>query len=94
MSVILCKSDDVYEALGKPCSACGKSVKYPFVCWERIIVCGACCGQIRRGLAADLLQVAAVAELQTLYPRATLVRAEGKPDKARLARVFPQLVDA
>lgn len=74
MSVILSGSDDFYRARGKPCSVCEKPLRYPFVIWEQILICAPCCGRIWRGLDADMLQAAAVAELQELYPGSTLER--------------------
>ena len=84
MSVIL------YRAHGKPCAVCEKPLQYPFVHWEQILLCAPCCGRIRRGLVADMIQVAAAAELQKVYPDSTLVRRSVKPDK--IAHLFPQCV--
>ena len=44
------------------CSTCGGNLYFPFVCWEGgddVCICGKCCQQIKDGLMADMIQVAA-----------------------------------
>ena len=51
------------------CSTCGGKLSYPFVCWESgdyVCICGRCCQQIKDGLMADLIQVAATWDMRAL----------------------------
>jgi hypothetical protein len=99
MSVILNKFDDHYSSHGKPCSVCETKLHFPFVHWEQIRICASCCGQIMRGLVADMIQVSAAAELQRIYPDSTLVRRsvtqmekEAQEEQDKIARLYPQYV--
>jgi hypothetical protein len=83
MSVITAREHD-HECVGfgrrhaQPCFNCNKPASYPFVHWRGhtdIVICSRCCSQIKMGLMADMIQVAANLELISLgYHDAVLVR--------------------
>jgi hypothetical protein len=95
MSVILSKEN--YLSCLKPetrCFECHKGLGYPFVEWNSLFICAKCCRKIKNGLMADIVQVAAVAELHSLgYRGQTLVRmsadAAEREDREKAAGVGP-----
>jgi hypothetical protein len=82
MSIVNTKYDDVYGVVAdhKCCDNCGERLyHYPFLYWsgvdDDILLCSECCKQIKRGLIADIIQLAAIAELRDIgYGVNTLVR--------------------
>jgi hypothetical protein len=81
MSVVINKETDVRCNLGSKCTFCGEKLRAPFVVWDcmpsetDLKICAACCGKIKSGHAADIVQVAAIAELHSLgYRGHTLER--------------------
>ena len=62
---------------GCKCNVCGEKLWPPFIEWHGdsdIFICGRCCSKINRGLMADLIQCAAISDLQKLYGGFTLDR--------------------
>jgi hypothetical protein len=76
MSVILSKENRMSSR--KPetkCFECHRALGYPFVEWNSLFICAPCCGRIKNGLLADIVQAAAIADLHDLgYRGVTLVR--------------------
>ena len=59
----------------QPCLVCGNLVRYPFLEWDNIQICGPCCQRIKQGFTADLIHVAAIMDLHDIgYPHFTLTR--------------------
>jgi hypothetical protein len=63
------------------CIVCEREIcRYPFLHWSAdFCICGECCREIRFGLTADLIQIAAIKDIQDLtrdyrYRGETLVR--------------------
>jgi hypothetical protein len=93
MSVILSKEHD-FQCVGfgqrhaQPCFHCGGPCHYPFTHWDgnpELFICMRCCAQIKAGLMADLVQVAANLDLISLgYRDAILVRESRASLKQRL----------
>jgi hypothetical protein len=94
MSVILSKDDFRQVGFGQrhaqPCFHCGGPCHYPFTHWDgepELFICTRCCAQIKAGLMADLVQVAANLELINLgYRDALLVRESTTSLNKRLSR--------
>ena len=60
-----------------PCTICNKRLRLPYVEWQGtdLFICAPCCRTIRRGLMADMVQAAAIADLHDLgYREQTLIR--------------------
>ena len=78
MSVILSKEDRMsYRKPDTVCTICSKKLGLPYVEWHGtdLFICAPCCRTIKRGLMADMVQAAAIAELHDLgYRGNTLVR--------------------
>ena len=69
------------------CSACGEDLGFPYVRWlghREINFCGKCCRNLKRGLVADLIQAAAIEDMQSLgYYNFTLLRGTIKTAEAQ-----------
>ncbi len=107
MSAVINKYDDSWgfgpgQHNEKRCSNCGGELHYPFLGWDGacggtgIFICGACCVRWRDGLAADMIQCAAIVEIQQLgrMGGVTLIRkntsqleAEGKKEQEEIKRI-------
>ena len=74
MSVINNPEDRAGHTVVDSCSVCEQTLRFPYIVWEHIGLCRSCCLKIRKGFTADMIQLAAIAELLELYPRMTLVR--------------------
>lgn len=81
MTVVVDREDAAYSGTrgtnpGKDkCSFCGELVSPPFLWWVgygdgdsilHVYVCERCCVMIKRGFAADMIQLAAICELRAL----------------------------
>ena len=86
---------------GSNCSVCNDKLQAPFVAWMctegpvgDLFFCGTCCRKIKNGLMADMIQVAAIAEINALgdvgsyYSGQTLVRV--REDKANVEKVLQE----
>ena len=83
MTVYLSRHEVMYPD-NPACTVCGEDVRPPFLYWSchgpkrppngGVIICSGCCRNLRTGLVADLIQVAAIADLQDVYHNVTLVR--------------------
>jgi hypothetical protein len=73
---------DYYQGEPGNCVLCSSPLRYPFLHWDVIKICGPCCRHIKAGFIADLIQVAASVDIQSLggrdhsgyYANARLVR--------------------
>jgi hypothetical protein len=81
MSVVCSKHERLHgDRTGQSCTMCADPVYPPFIYWradeQEILICGKCCSRIKPGLIADLIQVCAIRDIQTLAPayQQTLVR--------------------
>jgi hypothetical protein len=79
MSIVTNKHHDFSGALrdNAKCAICGYWVRPPYLEWiaeTTIRICGRCCHSIKGGLVADLVQIAAIVDLQEYYPSFTLTR--------------------
>jgi hypothetical protein len=75
MSVVNNKENDRQGGLHGKCTECEGKVWYPFLQWNNLLICKNCISKVKRGLIADLIQFAAIVELQDLgYPGETLHR--------------------
>lgn len=96
MSVVIHKDGDYRNNLGNRCSFCDTKLRPPFVVWDcmpsseaDLLICGPCCRKIKNGLMADLVQVAAIAELHDLgYRGMTLDRRSHREVSEELATMF------
>jgi len=69
MPIILGAHCDYQRMANRKCAVCGNKVEYPFLHWDSpaaMCICGDCCHEIKRGLTADLIQIAAIVDLQKL----------------------------
>jgi hypothetical protein len=78
MSVINTPDERGGHACNGPCLVCGDALRFPFLVWEGIRVCSGCCLKIKNGFMADMIHLAAIAELRKFYPSTTLVRTPNK----------------
>ena len=83
MSVINTRTGITFSDADSRCNCCGERLWPPFVEWhcsnEHIFICGECACRIKKGLMADLIQCAAIVDLQKLYGGSvTLVRSDVK----------------
>jgi hypothetical protein len=98
MSVVLTMKHYTYATRDSVCLVCGNKVFPPYVEWHghvNIIICSHCCLSIKPGLAADIIQVAAIAELRQLrsgryYTGAVLERVNVKEAEARQLKEWGQ----
>ena len=79
MCVITNQCEDYSRAVNntEACNNCGEPLRYPFLEWrgERpFYLCGGCCAEIKRGMIADVIHLAAVSELQALFSDHILTR--------------------
>ncbi len=78
MTVVTCKGNDLFNAADKlKCAECGEGLlPYPFLHWHgAFCLCGKCCQNVKHGLTADLIHVAAIRELRDQgYLNETLTR--------------------
>jgi hypothetical protein len=80
MTVITNRHDRMAHRRNLPtvCTMCGDKPSFPYVLWEGdtfILICGKCSTANQRGLAADMIQVAASFALQKICSdRPVLVR--------------------
>jgi hypothetical protein len=86
MSVFTNKYHDVQEfGFGgrhtNTCFRCGGPCHYPFLHWDgkkperSLFICSRCCHEIKSGLMADLVHLAAIVDLRRLgYVKETLTR--------------------
>jgi hypothetical protein len=51
------------------CSLCDSPLRYPFLHWDSIEICGQCCRQIKNGFIADLIQIVATMDIVSLGGR-------------------------
>jgi hypothetical protein len=88
MSVIVDKYSDHASATMGDCLVCRGRLRYPILQWnERLAICGECCVGIKKGFTADLIQVAAIVELNDLgYRDHTFVRKNKKQLEREAAR--------
>ena len=60
------------------CTVCDGPLRYPFLVWAghvKLVICSQCGPNIKNGLAADLIHLTAIVDLQRLgYDQQTLVR--------------------
>src|SRR5262245_25703704 len=83
MSVINTRHDYWSWHKIRKCSVCGDDLNYPFIYWHGdngLCICAPCCQRNKDGLIADLIQLAAIMDLQKLKLSydVTLVRSSYK----------------
>ena len=101
MAVVLTRACSGGERAGQPCAMCTAPVTFPYVQWGHfggsLLICNKCCGQPRRGLIADMIQVDATAAMQQQWDHQyVLVRMERTKvyEKERAAHGIPTLPSA
>jgi hypothetical protein len=77
--VITCLRDKVINLEGykaEYCTFCDGVLAYPFVYYSpKVFICRECCRDDRKGLMADMVQVAAITEMNNLITgNCTLIR--------------------
>ena len=86
MTVYTTKADDI-TSCRETCNVCGvRLLWHPWIEWhgrENFAICGSCVGKIKTGLMADLIQCAAILDMQKLYRDCTLERQNVKPIEDR-----------
>lgn len=74
MSVYTNKTD-YRETRANECIICDGPLRAPFFEWNaKFVMCGKCVHKIKNGLIADLIHLAAIIDLQKLYPNQTFIR--------------------
>jgi hypothetical protein len=72
ITIVLASDSDMFS----PASIATSPPYYPFVQWRGhtdIVICSRCCSQIKSGLMADMIQVAANLDLISLGYRDTIL---------------------
>lgn len=90
MSVVLTMKHFTYATRDTVCTVCGEKLFPPFVEWHGrpgFFMCAECCQSIKAGLMADIIQVAAIAEIRSLragtyYTGVVLERVSAKESEA------------
>ena len=75
------QEDEIYgQAAGqdRKCTLCTEPLDYPFLHWHGdgdLYFCTRCCGSLKGGFTADLIEIDAIRKLQSIYgTRLTFVR--------------------
>ena len=77
MSVVQFAKEDVTAAADRcVCSICDCKLYPPFLCWTDLAICQDCCQKHKRGLMADIIHFAAIADLRDLGYYETFQRAQ------------------
>jgi hypothetical protein len=63
----------------KKCGICNGQLRFPYLHWQgatALFICGPCCVAAKKGLTADIIQLAAIVEIQQIqgHNTNTLVR--------------------
>jgi hypothetical protein len=93
MTAVLNEFDKAYNPEIGKCAICDTShLAYPYLAWRALCICGPCCLEIKRGLTADIVHVAAIMELRALgYRDDTLERTTYESLRGRMRRENEEL---